>query len=105
VAAALFVLGDRPFVTTGDYRRLIEAYRDGHSKLVASRYGDVIAPPHVVARSLFARVANDGVGIRPLLDELGSEATLIDFPESALLDIDEPADLERARARLREPAR
>jgi CTP:molybdopterin cytidylyltransferase MocA len=58
-----------------------------------------------VARSLFARVANDGVGIRPLLDELGSEATLIDFPESALLDIDEPADLERARARLREPAR
>jgi molybdenum cofactor cytidylyltransferase len=106
VGAALFVLGDRPFVTSGDYRRLIEAYRDGGSKLVASRYGDVIAPPHVVARSLFARVANDGVGIRPLLDELGGEATLIDFPEGALLDVDEPADLEHARALLRDvPAR
>lgn len=106
VGAALFVLGDRPFVTAEDYRRLVDAYRRGQSKLVAGRYGDVIAPPHVVARSLFARIANDGVGIRPLLEELGSEAMLIDFPERALLDIDEPADLERARALLRDvPAR
>jgi molybdenum cofactor cytidylyltransferase len=104
VGAALFVLGDRPFVTAGDYRRLIEAYRDGSSRLVASRYGNVIAPPHVVARSLFPRIANDGVGIRPLLDELGAEATLVDFPERALLDIDEPADFERARALLSDPA-
>ncbi len=97
IGAALFVLGDRPFVTAADYRRLLDAYRSGASALVAGRYGDVVAPPHVVARSLFERVGNDGVGIRPLLAELGGAATLLDFETGALLDIDEPADLERAR--------
>lgn len=101
ISAALFVLADRPFVSVADYRRLIDAYRAGDSALVAGRYGEVIAPPHVVARRLFPRVGNDGIGIRPLLEELGAAATLIDFPERALLDIDEPADLERARALLR----
>ena len=101
VDAALFTLADRPFVGAREYRRLIEAYRDGSAALVAGRYGRVIAPPHIVARRLFAQVGNDGAGIRPLLDELGDAATIVQFPERALLDVDEPADFARALELLR----
>jgi molybdenum cofactor cytidylyltransferase len=103
--AALFALADRPFVTAALYATLIAEYHRGDNLLVAGRYDGIIAPPHVVARALFERVGNDGIGIRPLLEELGSAATILDFPASALLDIDEPADLERARSmRLEAPS-
>ena len=33
VEAALFALADRPFVTVAEYRRLVDAYREGRSAL------------------------------------------------------------------------
>jgi len=98
--AALFVLADRPFVTVDLYRRLLDTYRNQKKRLVTGSYDGIVAPPHVVSRDIFSRVANDGAGIRPLLEYLGADATVIDFPSSALFDIDEPADFERARQML-----
>lgn len=101
VEAALFVLADRPFVTVDLYRRLLESYRRTRAPLVAGSYDGIVAPPHVVRRDLFAQVGNDGVGIRPLLEQLGTAAVVLDFPREALFDIDEPADFERAQGLVR----
>jgi molybdenum cofactor cytidylyltransferase len=96
VEAAVFTFADRPFVTAELYRRVLEAYARRRPLLVAGRYGDVLAPPHLIRRDLFERVANEGVGIRPLLESHAVDSLVLDFPHQALIDVDEPADYERA---------
>ena len=51
--AAMFALADQPFVTSVEYRRVLETYRQGHNPIVSSRYGEVPAPPHLFAREFF----------------------------------------------------
>jgi molybdenum cofactor cytidylyltransferase len=96
VEAAVFTFADRPFVTTGLYRRVVAAYAPRRPLIVAGRYGEVLAPPHLIRRELFARVADEGVGIRPLLDSHAAQSIVLDFPPEALFDVDDPADYERA---------
>jgi molybdenum cofactor cytidylyltransferase len=98
VEAAVFTFADRPFVTAELYRRVLAAYALGRPLLVAGRYGDVLAPPHLLRRELFARVASEGVGIRPLLEAHLAQSVVLDFPPDALIDVDDPADYERVLA-------
>jgi molybdenum cofactor cytidylyltransferase len=75
--------------------------------VVASRYGAVPAPPTLYARALFPELrGGEGEGRgREVVRRHAGEAAWVDWPPSALADVDEAADLERARAGLGEEAR
>jgi molybdenum cofactor cytidylyltransferase len=98
--AAMFALADQPFVTAGDYRRLLTAYREQGSGIVSVRYGEVTAPPHLFDRGFFPELATLENGARPVLQRHRDRTVILQFPAELLMDIDTPEDYERARERV-----
>jgi molybdenum cofactor cytidylyltransferase len=97
-SAAMFALADQPFVGADDYRRLLDTYRAHPRGIVSVRYGDVTAPPHLFDREYFSELAVLEHGARPVLHRHAAAMSILAFPPELLLDIDTPADYERARA-------
>jgi len=98
--AAMFALADQPFVTSTEYRRVLETYRQQLSPIVSVRYGDVMAPPHLFAREFFAELSSLEHGARPVLLRHRDKTTVLTFPSELLVDVDTPEDYEEARRRL-----
>jgi molybdenum cofactor cytidylyltransferase len=98
--AAMFTLADQPFVTTADYRSVLDAYRAHKPAVVSVRYGDVTAPPHLFASELFPALSRLERGARPVLEEHRARTVVLHFPPERLMDIDTPDDYERAKTRL-----
>ncbi len=100
-AAAVVLLADMPLVTARMVRALVERHRETGAALVASRYGAVVAPPALYARPVFPELrGGEGEGRgREVLARHASEVAWVDWPEDALADVDEAADVERARRR------
>jgi cyclopropane-fatty-acyl-phospholipid synthase len=105
--AAVVLLGDMPFVEPAMIEALVRRRRESGAPLVASRYGGVPAPPTLYARALFPELrGGEGEGRgREVVRRHAGEAAFVDWPASALADVDEADDLERARAGLGEEAR
>lgn len=99
--AAFVFLGDMPRVPPGLADRLLDAVEAGALAAAPAR-GERLGHPVLIARALFeafATGAGDGGGqriLRGLGDGLAKIQTLHD---GAFLDIDTPADLDRARER------
>lgn len=102
--AAMFALADQPLVSAADYRRLLDTYNAHPTGIVSVRYGEVMAPPHLFDRELFAELARLEHGARPVLQRHADITTILRFAPDLLLDVDTPDDYERAR-RLLEPGR
>lgn len=98
--AAMFALADQPFVTTKEYRAILDTYRQNMPAIVSVRYGDVTAPPHLFRRDLFPQLAQLARGARPVLELHRDQTTVLHFSPELLLDIDTPEDYERAKTRL-----
>jgi molybdenum cofactor cytidylyltransferase len=98
-AAAMFALGDQPFVTTAEYRSILDLYRRHAPDIVSVRYGDVTAPPHLFVREFFPELAGLTHGARDVLARHRDLATVLQFPSELLQDVDTPDDYERARRR------
>jgi molybdenum cofactor cytidylyltransferase len=98
--AAMFALADQPLVTSADYRRLLDAHHAAPGGIVSVRYGDVMAPPHLFARRFFPELAVLEHGARPVLLRHAADTVILHFPPERLLDVDTPADYERAKALL-----
>ncbi len=77
-------------------RALRDASARGSAPLEVSRYGEVLAPPLLFRRALWPELLawhGEGCGkavVRAHLDE----ASVHDWPESALQDVDTPADYD-----------
>jgi len=100
--AALVLLADMPFVTAEMVLAVVARYRGGEAPLVVSTYDGVDAPPMLYDRALFAELRaldGDGCGKRVVKRHRG-EALDVAWPAAALGDLDQPADVERARAAL-----
>ena len=100
--AAVVLLGDMPHVTSEMIRRVVSRYERDAPRLVVSRYGEASAPPTLFDASLFAEVTaleGDGCG-KQVVRRHWQEAAILDWPESALADLDLPEDYERMRAQL-----
>jgi len=98
--AAVVLLADMPFVDAGMIRAVVARHGETGAPLVASRYGEVTAPPTLYHRSLFAELlggAGEGRG-REVVARNRERAAWVDWPAQAVSDVDFPADLERARA-------
>jgi CTP:molybdopterin cytidylyltransferase MocA len=95
--AALFALADQPFVTSGDYRAVLDASRGSPAPIVSVRFGGVTAPPHLFARALFPELTTLERGARPVLERHADQAVVLDLPAAHLVDIDTPDDYARAQ--------
>lgn len=102
VGAAVVLLADMPFVGTDMIAALVARYRGGNVSLLLSQYDDVIAPPTLVDRSLFAELASEaGKGCGKRLRRRHPElAATVSWPRAALADLDVPEDYERLKAQL-----
>jgi len=96
-SAVVIVLADMPFVTASMIAALIERHRATRAPVVFSRYGAIQAPPTLYDRSLFAELLaiDDDRGGKLVVLRHQAEAEAVDWPESALHDIDSPADYDR----------
>lgn len=98
--AAVILLGDMVFTTPEMVRSLQDAAASSDAPIVASRYGDVHAPPLLFRRALFPELlawSGEGCGkavVRRHLDEV----LFLDRDPEALADVDTPEDFEWARA-------
>jgi len=98
-SGAVLMLADMPFVTAAMLRALVDRYRAAETPLVVSTYGEVLAPPILYGRPLFGELRTldgDGCGKR-VVKAHRSEAIEMQWPPSALTDLDFPEDLERVR--------
>ena len=98
--AAMFALADQPFVTTNEYRTVLNAYRQHTPAIVSVRYGEVMAPPHLFQREFFPELARLQHGARSVLERHAERALVLQFAADLLVDIDTPEDYELARSRL-----
>ena len=99
-AAAMFALADQPFVTTQEYRAVLDAYRQHTPGIVSVRYGHVMAPPHLFEREFFPELAALQHGARSVLQRHMDRTLVLHFPPELLVDIDTPDDYELAKSRL-----
>lgn len=101
-AAAVVLLADMPFVSAAMIGALVERFRAADALLVGSAYGGVNAPPMLCARALFAELAGvEGKGCgKRMLRRHPTQATIVEWPEAALADLDVPEDYERVKVRL-----
>ena len=100
-AAAMFALADQPFVTSNEYRTVLDAYRHHTTAIVSVRYGGVMAPPHLFERELFPELAQLLHGARPVLQRHLDRTLVLQFPPDLLMDVDTPEDYELVKSRLR----
>jgi molybdenum cofactor cytidylyltransferase len=101
-AAAVVMLADMPFVCAPMVAALLARFHAGSAPLVLSVYGDVLAPPTLYGRALFAELGDlggEGCGKR-VMKRHRAQAIEVAWPASALADLDEPGDVESVRTRL-----
>ena len=101
VDGVLVVLADMVGVTTAMMSAAIAAGGTAPCRMVGSRYGQVIAPPLLFPQRFLTELRTmegDGVG-RALFAAHAAEAVHVDWPSSALHDIDRPDDYRAAAGR------
>jgi len=100
VDAAVFLLGDQPFVDPETIEELLDCFERTGAPIVRPRYADGPGNPVLIARRYFAELAQltGDVGARPLLVAHADEIIECDrSARPAPLDLDTPEDVERAR--------
>jgi molybdenum cofactor cytidylyltransferase len=100
--ALVVVLADMPYVTAEMIATLVTRYRETRAPLVASHYGPVQAPPTLYDRALFEELLSipGERGAKEVVRRHEQAAAVVSWPESALRDVDVPADYEGVRADL-----
>lgn len=96
--AAVVILSDMPFVSARMVRTLVERHAEADAPLVASRYGEVNAPPILYDRSLFGEISRMRAGCgREVVRRHHDRAVLVDWPADRLRDLDRPDEYEAVR--------
>ena len=102
--AALVTLADVPLVLPATVRSLMRAWRASDALLVRPARGDAHGHPALIDRRLFdeLRAADLQRGAKPVVRAHAAETLNLPVSdEGAFLDLDVPADYERAQALLR----
>jgi molybdenum cofactor cytidylyltransferase len=99
VGAAVFALGDMPFVAPESVRRLVAVYRAGRATAAAAAHDGERGNPVLFDARYFGRLADveGDVGGRELLRS-GDDAVLVETGDPGVrADVDTVADLREAR--------
>lgn len=94
--AVVVMLADMVHVTVPMIGAVIREARATEAPIIASRYGDVLAPPLLFRRELFGELLawhGEGCGKQVVLRHK-AEAQFLDWPASALRDVDTPEDYQ-----------
>jgi molybdenum cofactor cytidylyltransferase len=102
VDAVVVVLADMPFVSADMIGTLVDRHRKTGAPLVVSHYGEVQAPPTLYGRGLFPELLEipGERCAKQVVRRHEQEAVVVEWPESALRDIDVPQDYEDVRTHL-----
>ena len=97
VTGVIVVLPDMVHVSAETLGRVHAAAGTSNAPLIASRYGDVTAPPIFFRRALFDELlAWDGEGCgKPVVQAHARDAAYVDWPVAMLDDVDTPEDFAR----------
>jgi molybdenum cofactor cytidylyltransferase len=93
IDAAIFMLCDQPFITSGSVKRLVDAYRSRRTLLVVSEYeagGEKTrGVPALFSRTLFPELMllRGAQGAKRIIARHAAQATVIAVPEAAF-DVD-----------------
>jgi molybdenum cofactor cytidylyltransferase len=97
--ALVILLADMPLVAATMLETMVAEYLKSGSRLVVSRYGDIIAPPTLFDRALFPHLQSmEGGNVKELVERFWSDATVVDWQPALLQDIDTPSDFEALSA-------
>lgn len=98
--AALFLMGDQPFVTAAVIDRFIAEFVETRRSVVRAMVGDRPANPVLMSADLFPEILQqDGdVGGRAVAARHATDACLIQLDARTAMDVDAPADFETARS-------
>ena len=101
-AAAVVLLGDEPEIEAPVIRAVIDEWRRHGGGMVRARYRDRPGHPVLLAREVWSRAdrlqGESSVWIR--LEETGLPVAHVEVDRLAPIDVDDPASLAAARARL-----
>jgi molybdenum cofactor cytidylyltransferase len=100
VTAALFTLADQVFLSSLEYQKLLEVFEAEQPLIAASRFGEVIAPPHVFSSELFPILGMPGRGAKPLIQANLERVQFVDHAPDLLFDVDTPDDYALAQKTL-----
>ena len=93
--ALIIMLADMPLVTAAMLETIRCKHQSTGAGLIASRYGDVVAPPTLFDHSLFPHLQSmTGGSVKTIVEKFWSEALVVDWHPSLLRDIDTPDDFE-----------
>jgi molybdenum cofactor cytidylyltransferase len=96
-SGVIVMLADMVHVTEHIVQALVDAARASAAPLICSRYGETLAPPVFFRRTLFAELlASTGEGCgKSIIERHRTEALCIDWPVTALADVDTPDEFAR----------
>jgi molybdenum cofactor cytidylyltransferase len=100
VTAALFTLADQVFLSSLEYQKLLEVFEREHPLIAASRFGEVIAPPHIFSSELFPILGLPGRGAKPLIQANLERTRFVNHARELLFDVDTPEDYAQAQKTL-----
>ena len=89
--AAMFLLGDQPFVTAGIINKLINAFETSNAPIVIPYCHGKRGNPVIIAKSLFHRLKSlsADTGARALFNEFKKSILKVSVPDEAILvDVD-----------------
>ncbi len=89
--ATLLMLADMPLISAAMLKSLAQTFLEQQPKIVASRFGAVIAPPHLFAPELLPVLGITGA--KPLIMQRLEETVFLDWDEEKLFDVDTQKDL------------
>lgn len=93
--AVIIMVCDQPGITTEHLLRLIEAFKQSRSPIVASTYSDTVGVPALFARSFFSNILmlKDEQGAKKIIEQFPERVTPVPFPDG-VHDLDTTEDYQ-----------
>ena len=88
--ATLLMLADMPLISAAMLKSVVQIFLEQRPKIVASRFGTVLAPPHLFAPELLAVLGTSGA--KPLIMQHLEATVFLDWEKEKLFDVDTPQD-------------
>ena len=89
----LLMLADMPLISAQMLLEMQEVFLEQQPQIVASRFGDVIAPPHIFSSQLLPVLGKTGA--KPLIMQHLERTVFMDWEEEKLFDVDTFEDFKR----------
>jgi molybdenum cofactor cytidylyltransferase len=95
----LLMLADMPFINSQMLLEMQCVFVEHQPLIIASRFGDVIAPPHLFSKELLPILGQTGA--KPLIKQHLEQTIFMDWAKERLFDVDTPEDFKEYETKLK----